>query len=57
MVTKMGRPTVTPKVVSTRIRMTKDEANMLVECANILGVTKTEVIIQGIKTVYKKVKK
>lgn len=57
MVTKMGRPTVNPKVVSTRIRMTKDEANMLVECANILGVTKTEVLIQGIKTVYKKVKK
>ena len=46
-----------PDEVLYDTKMTKDEANMLVECANILGVTKTEVIIQGIKTVYKKVKK
>lgn len=57
MVAKMGRPTVNPKVVSTRIRMTQDEADMLVECASLLGVTKTDVVIQGIKAVYEKVKK
>lgn len=57
MVAKMGRPTDNPKIIQTRIRMTKDEADILKECADILGVTKTEVIIRGIRQVYANIKK
>ena len=53
---KMGRPTDNPKTIQTRIRMTKDESEMLNKCSDELGITKTEVIIKGIKLVYKKIK-
>ncbi|WP_455631573.1 hypothetical protein [Megamonas sp.] len=57
MVKKMGRPTENPKIIQTRIRMTKDEANMLNECASKLGKTKTDIIIMGIQKIYQEIKK
>ena len=54
---KMGRPTNNPRVVQTRIRMSIDEAQMLNECAEKLNITKTEVVIMGIKKVYADIKK
>ncbi|WP_303997870.1 hypothetical protein [Megamonas hypermegale] len=57
MVKKMGRPTENPKIIQTRIRMTKDEADMLNECASELGKTKTDIIIMGIQKIYQEIKK
>lgn len=57
MVKKMGRPTENPKIIQTRIRMTKDEASMLNECAIKLGKTRTDIIIMGIQKVYQEIKK
>ena len=55
MVKKMGRPTENPKIIiQTRIRMTKDEASMLNECAIKLGKTRTDIIIMGIQKVYQR---
>ena len=54
---KMGRPTNNPRIVQTRIRMSVDEAQMLNECAEKLNITKTEVVIMGIKKVYAGIKK
>lgn len=54
---KMGRPTDAPKTIQTRIRMNEHEAAILNECANILNVTKTDVIVMGIKKVYADIKK
>lgn len=54
---KMGRPTDNPKNFQTKIRMTKEEYKMLEECVKLLNATKTEIIISGIKEVYKKAKK
>lgn len=53
----MGRPTDNPKNFQTKIRMTKEEYKMLEECVKLLNATKTEIIISGIKEVYKKAKK
>ena len=53
----MGRPTNNPRIVQTRIRMSVDEAQMLNECAEKLNITKTEVVIMGIKKVYAGIKK
>lgn len=58
MASKMGRPKVdNPRSVQTRIRMTKEESAMLSKCAKILGVSKTNVVIQGIKKVYDAIQK
>lgn len=54
---KIGRPTDNPKNIQTRIRMTQEESDMLEECSLFFGITKTEVIIRGIKEVYSKIKK
>ncbi len=55
--TKLGRPTDNPRVVQTRIRMSIDESNMLIECAKKLQMTKTDVVIMGIKKVYAEITK
>lgn len=54
---KIGRPTDNPKNIQTRIRMTQEESDMLEECSLFFNITKTEVIIRGIKEVYSKIKK
>lgn len=54
---KIGRPTDNPRTIQTRIRMNENEAAMLNECASILNVTKTDVIVMGIKKVYADIKK
>lgn len=55
--TKMGRPTNNPRNIQTRIRMNEDEAKMLNECASKLNITKTDVVIMGIKKVYAEINK
>lgn len=58
MATKAGRPySDNPRTVQTRIRMTKEEAEMLNFCAETLGRTKTDIVITGIRKVYADIKK
>lgn len=54
MVKKMGRPTENPKIIQTRIRMTKDEASMLNECAIKLGKQEQILLLWGYKKSTKK---
>lgn len=54
---KMGRPTDNPKNYNTRIRMSDEDVRILNECCKATGFTKSEVIRQGIREVYAKIKK
>ncbi|MDE5648952.1 MAG: ribbon-helix-helix domain-containing protein [Oscillospiraceae bacterium] len=54
---KMGRPTNDPKNHDTRIRMSDEDVRILNECCKATGLTKSEVIRQGIREVYAKIKK
>lgn len=51
---RTGRPTDDPKVHQARIRMSDAEVEKLEYCAKVLGLTKAEVIRQGIDEMYQK---
>ena len=52
---KRGRPpSKNPKKNETRIRMTDGELEKLEYCCKVLGLTKAEVIRQGIDEMYEK---
>ena len=48
---RTGRPTSNKKTERLEIRMAPDEAQLLQECAEELEVSKTEVIVKGIRLV------
>ena len=50
----MGRPTTNPRKIRLEIRLNEDQ--MLKECVEKLNLTKTDVLIEGLKEVYKKIK-
>lgn len=52
-----GRPTDDPKTLNTRIRLSNDDVKMLEYCAEKTGMKKSEVIRQGIKELYERLKK
>lgn len=53
-----GRPKIdNPKNVRLEIRLTQEENKLLEECANIMDVTKTDVINKGIQLVKKELDK
>ena len=54
---RTGRPTEDPKKHETRIRMSDEDVRTLEECCRITGMSKADVIRQGIREVYKRVKK
>lgn len=54
---RTGRPTEDPKKHETRIRMSDEDVRILEECCRITGMSKADVIRQGIREVYKRVKK
>lgn len=49
-----GRPTDNPKTLNTRIRLSEEDVKRLEYCAEKTGLTKAEIIRQGIKEVYEK---
>ncbi|MCM1509082.1 MAG: hypothetical protein NC177_18380 [Ruminococcus flavefaciens] len=49
---RTGRPTDDPKTLSTRIRLSAEDVEMLEYCANKTGKTKAEIIRQGIRVIY-----
>lgn len=53
---KMGRPTSDPKTHETRIRMSDEDIRLLTICCEKTGMTKADVIRQGIREVYERVK-
>lgn len=54
---RTGRPTTEPKTHETRIRMSDSDVQMLEVCCKETGMTKADVIRQGIKLVYEGLKK
>ncbi len=53
---RTGRPTQNPKKHETRIRMSDEDVRLLQICCEKTGLSKTDVIRQGIREVYEKVK-
>ena len=52
---RTGRPTNDPKKHETRIRMTDEDVRVLEYCCKETGMTKADVIRQGIREVYKQI--
>jgi len=48
---RTGRPTTNKKTERLEIRLAPDELALMEECSQILNVSKTEVINQGVKLV------
>lgn len=46
---KMGRPTTNPRNLGLHIRISLDEKQLINECMIISGLTKTDIIIKGVK--------
>lgn len=52
MAPKTGRPPKdNPRNVNLNIRVTKEEAKLIQECADAMGTTRTNVIIKGVQMV------
>ena len=51
-----GRPTSEPENHETRIRMSDEDIRLLEICCQKTGMTKADVIRQGIREVYEKIK-
>ena len=49
---RTGRPTDEPKTLSTRIRLSQEDADRLNYCAEKTGKPKAEIIREGIKAIY-----
>ena len=56
MTPKRGRPTTDPKRHETRIGMSDEDVKLLEICCQKTGLSKADVIRQGIREVYEKVK-
>lgn len=54
---RTGRPTEDPKRHETRIRMSDEDIKILEYCCEVTGGTKADIIREGIREVYAKLKK
>ena len=54
---RTGRPTDAPKIHDTRIRMSDEDIEILEYCCKKTGRTKADIIRDGIREVYAKLKK
>lgn len=54
---RTGRPTDDPKKHETRIRMSDEDLEILEYCCKATGRTKADIIREGIREVYSKLKK
>ena len=54
---RTGRPTNDPKSLNTRIRLSKTDIERLDYCVKALGMTKSEIVRQGISEMYEKAKR
>ena len=53
---RTGRPTDNPKQLSTRVRLSQEDVDRLEYCAEKTGQSKADIIRQGIKSVYDRLK-
>ena len=53
----MGRPTDNPKDISLKVRLDKETAERLDECAKKLEVSKAEIVRRGVHKVHDDLKK
>lgn len=53
---RTGRPTDDPKQLSTRVRLSQEDIDRLEYCAVRTGQSKADIIRQGIKAVYDRLK-
>lgn len=53
---RTGRPTDDPKQLSTRVRLSQEDIDRLEYCAAKTGQSKADIIRQGIKSVYDRLK-
>lgn len=56
-IVRSGRPTDEPKILSTRIRLSEKDVEMLDFCSDKAGKKKSEIIRLGIKKVYEELAK
>lgn len=57
-ISPVGRPKKeNPRNVNLNIRLTKDEAKKIQDCADKLGITRTDTIMKGIHMVEKSLEK
>jgi len=54
---RKGRPTDDPKESRLQFRLSEGDAKKLDYCCEVLGLTKAEVIRQGIEQMYEKARK
>ncbi len=54
---RTGRPTDNPKKHETRIRMSDEDVEILEYCCKITGRSRSDIIREGIREVYAKLKK
>ena len=54
---RTGRPTDNPKQLSTRVRLSQEDVYRLEYCAEKTGQSKADIIRQGIKSVYDRLKR
>lgn len=54
---RTGRPTSNPRKIRLEIRLNEDENQLLKECTEKLNLTKTDILVMGLKEVYKQIKK
>lgn len=54
---RTGRPTDDPKVNNMRVRLSDGDMQKLDYCCKVLGLTKAEIIRQGIEEMYQKARK
>ena len=55
---RMGRPPKdNPRNINLNIRVTKDEAKLIQDCANALGITRTDAIIRGLSLLKAEIEK
>lgn len=54
---KMGRPTDNPKDYTMKIRFDKDTLSQLEECSDKLGISRAEVVRQGVHKMHDGLKK
>lgn len=54
---RTGRPTDNPKKHETRIRMSDDDIEILEYCCKVMEKSRSDIIREGIREVYAKLKK
>lgn len=54
---RMGRPTDDPKTLKINLRLSETDAQRLEYCAKATGKQRAEIIRQGIREIYERLKK